>query len=245
MNREERGLEIDLFQIAIKLLENVKYIILTTVIFAILGYVGTIMFITPVYQAGGKLLVNSRRDDTVNITNDQLNSSRNLVDTYAVIIRSRDVLNQVINELNLQESYGQLADSISVKSVNNTPVMQIYVKHTNRETALLIASKLLEIAPDVLVETTEAGSVKAVENAHVGANPVSPSEVKNTVLMAIVGFAITCLIIVIMALSDNTYKSELDIQRDLNIPVLGTIPEMDSFKSHSKQKRIRKGSDKK
>ena len=179
MDREERGIEINLIQIAKKFLENAKYVILAAVIFGILGYIGTAMFMTPVYQASAKMIVNSRKDETVNITNDQLNSARNLVETYAVIIRGRDVLNQVISELNLTESYGQLVDAISVKSVNNTPVMQINVKHTDRDMALQITAKLLEIAPDILVETTGAGSVKAVEQVYADPNPVSPSRMKN------------------------------------------------------------------
>ena len=241
MDREERGIEVDLLQIAKKLLENAKYIILITVIAGILGYLGTVMFVTPVYQAGAKMIVNSRKDETTNITNDQLNSARNLVETYAVIIRGRDVLNQVVSELNLQESYDQLAESITVKSVNNTPVMQISVKHTNRDTAVLIAAKLLEIAPDVLVETTEAGSVKAVEQAYADTKPVSPNEIKNAVLMAMAGFVVSCAVILFLMLLDNTYKTDLDIQRDIGIPVLGVIPELESCESHSGHKKTKKG----
>jgi len=237
MNREERGIEIDLLQLAKRLLENAKYIILATVIFGILGYVGTVMFVTPVYQAGAKMIVNSRKDETLNITNDQLNSARNLVETYAVIIRGRDVLNRVISELNLQESYEQLANAVSVRSVNDTPVMQINVKHTNRDTALLITSKLLEIAPDVLVETAEAGSVKEVEQAYAGHAPVSPSEFKNSVLMAMVGFMISCVIILVLTLCDNTYKTDMDIQKYLGLPVLGVIPEMESCEGHHSSRR--------
>lgn len=228
MDREEHGIEINLLQIAKKLLENAKYIILTTVIFAVLGYLGTAIFMAPVYQAGAKMIVNSRKDESVNITNDQLNSSRSLVETYAVIICGRDVLNQVISELNLQEDYNQLLDAISVKSVNNTPVMHISVKHTNRDLALQITTKLLEIAPDILVETTEAGSVKAVEQAYADPDPVSPSKMKNTVLMALVGFAMACIAVFVLMLTDNTYKTDTDIQRDLEIPVLGVIPAIES-----------------
>lgn len=241
MDRDAREIEIDLLQIARKLLVNAKYIILITVIFGLLGYFGTIFFVTPVYQASAKMIVNSRKDNTLNITNDQLNSARNLVETYAVIIRGRDVVNRVIDELNLQESYDRLAGAISVKSVNNTPVMQIHVKHTDKDTALLIAAKLLEIAPDVLVETAEAGSVKAVEQAYVGNSPISPSEVRNAVYTAGVGFAITCLIVVVLALLDNTYKTDMDIQKDLGLPVLGVIPELESCKTHTGNKRMRKG----
>ena len=228
MNSQERGIEINLLQLVKKLLENAKYVVLVTVIFGILGYVGSMALTIPTYQASARMIVNSRKDQTSNITNDQLNSARNLVETYAVILRGRDVLGQVIKELELQESYEQLLSAITVKSVNETPVMQITVEHVNRDTALQIAAKILEIAPAILVETTEAGSVKAVEQAYASTDPMPTGVMKKTVLMAFVGFAIACLVIFVLMLLDNTYKTEEDVQRNLGLPVLGVIPEVDS-----------------
>lgn len=240
MNREERGIEINLMQFVKKLLENAKYIVLSICIFGLLGYIGSVMFMSPIYQAGAKMIVNSRKDQTQNITNDQLNSARNLVETYAVIIRGRDVINQVITELNLQESYEQIANAVTVKSVNNTPIMQIYVRHSNRDTALQITTKLLEIAPNVLVETAEAGSVKPVEQAYADPGPVSPSILKNTVLFAFVGFAFSCLVVLILMLTDNTYKTDIDIQKGLGLPVLGVIPTYESCKGHANYRSVKK-----
>ena len=211
MNKEERGLEINLLQFIRKLLENARYIILVTCIFALLGYVGSEFFMTPVYQASAKMIVNSRNDQ--NMTNDQYNVSSKLVETYAVIIRSRDVLNKVREELDLKEGYGNLAKSITVKSVNSTPVMQINVQHTDKNTALKITEKLMEIAPGVLQNTAESVSVNPVEQAYADASPVSPSVFKNTVLMGFVGFAFTCLVLLVMMLLDNTYKTDFDVQK--------------------------------
>ena len=147
MNREEHGIEIDLMLIVKALLGNLKYVVLVTVLFGILGYFASIMLVTPIYEAGAKMIVNTRKDENQNVTNDQINSAKNLVNTYAVIIRSRDVLNQVIADLKLPVTYGQLASSISVRAVNETQVMQITVQHPNRDTALAVAAKLLEVAP--------------------------------------------------------------------------------------------------
>lgn len=241
MDREERGIEIDLMQLVRKLLENVKYIILVTVILGVVGYIGSSLFLTPIYQASAKMIVNTRKDETQSVTNDQLNSAKNLVDTYTVIIRSRDVMNRVIEELDLTQSYEQLVNRIKVSAVNNTPVMHVTVQHSNRDTALQIAAKILEIAPDIIVETVEAGSVKPVEQAYVNPNPVSPSIMKNAILMAMVGFALSCAVVLIVFLLDNTYKSNMDIQRDLDLPVLGVIPAVESCKGNSMQRRLAKG----
>ena len=225
MNREEREIEIDFMQIVKTLLSNLKYIVLVTVIFAVLGYFGNTMLVTPIYEAGAKMIVNTRKDESQNVTNDQINSAKNLVNTYAVIIRSRDVLNQVIIDLNMPETYNQLASCIGVKAVNDTQVMQITVQHPNRDTALAVASKLLEVAPGVILEKVEAGSVKTVEQAYSREKPVSASALHSAVLAAMAGFVMICAVIVIVSLADNTYKTDMDIYRDLELPVLGVIPD--------------------
>lgn len=228
MNKEEQGIEIDLMQIVITLLSNLKYIVVVTLLFGVLGYLGNTMMVTPIYEAGAKMIVNTRKDENQNVTNDQINSAKNLVGTYAVIIRSRDVLNQVITDLNLTDTYSQLASSISVKAVNETPVMQITVQHPDRNTALAVAAKLLEVAPSAILEKVEAGSVKTVEQAYAGMEPVSAGALYHAVLAAMAGFVLVCAVVVIISLTDNTYKSDMDIQRDLGLPVLGVIPAMEN-----------------
>ena len=114
MYKEERGIEIDLIQLVKKFVENLKYIVLVTVIMGVVGYVVSTMFLTPIYRASAKMIINTRKDETQNVTNDQLNSAKNLLDTYAVIIRSRDVVNRVIEELDLPENYEQLINYINV-----------------------------------------------------------------------------------------------------------------------------------
>lgn len=228
MNKGEQQTELDLLQMARMLWENAKYIVIATVILGLLGFAGSSLLITPIYEASAKMIINTRKDVDQNVTNDQLNSAKNLVDTYAIIIRSRDVLNRVSSELGLEESYNQLAKCISVHAVNNTQVMQVVVQHENRDTALAIAAKILEIAPSIIVETVEVGSAKPVEQAYAGTEPVSPSIVRNASLSAMVGFILACGVIIIVFLLDNTYKTDMDIQGDLDLPVLGIIPTVES-----------------
>lgn len=231
MNKEQREVEIDLLQLARALWENAKYIVIVTVVLGLIGLVGSELFLTPVYESSARMIVNARKDDTQNITNDQLNTSKNLINTCAIIIRGREVIGQVISELQLKEDYGQLANCVSVNAVNNTQIMEVVVRHENPAVAQAVAAKILEIAPAIIVEIVEAGSVKPVEQAHTSADPVSPSVLKNGVLLALIGFVLSCAVIVIVFLADNTYKTDMDIQNDLELFVLGVIPTAESCKS--------------
>ncbi|MBQ7769454.1 MAG: capsular biosynthesis protein [Oscillospiraceae bacterium] len=234
MNKENHEIEIDLAQLVRTLWQKAKYIVLVTVIFGILGMVASVNLITPIYEASGKMIVNTRKDDNTSVSNDQLNSAKNLVDTYAIVIRSRDVVNQVIADLGLDISYGELAGCISVKAVNNTQIMRIVVQHADRNLAIAVAEKLLDVAPDVIEEVVAAGSVKPVEQVYSSTAPVSPNNVKNAVFAAMLGFALACGLIVVLYLADNTYKSDIEIQNDLGLIVLGVIPKVESCRRHAK-----------
>ncbi len=241
MKMNEREVEIDLLQLLKALWDKAAYILAVTVIFGIVGFVASSTLLTPVYEASAKMIVNTRKDDNQNVTNDQLNSAKNLVNTYAIIIRNRDVLNQVISELDLDTSYGALASNIQVKAVNNTQVMQITVQDEDPNVALTVAKKILEMAPDILVEKVEAGSVKAVEQAYSSMKPVSPNNFKNGVLAALFAFVFSCGIVAVRFLTDNTYKTDMDIHRDLDLPVLGVIPAVESCANRARYGKKAKG----
>lgn len=240
MKREEREVEIDLQQLIVALWTNAKYIILSTFVVGLIALFVSATLLTPIYEASAKMIVNTHKDGSQNVTNDQLNSAKNLVDTYAIIIRSRDVLNRVISDLGLTENYRQLSDCVSVNAVNDTQVMEIVVHHKDWNTAYSIAEKIMEITPDIIVETVEAGSVKPVEQVYASTSPVSPSIVKNTILFAFLGFVISCVVVILFFLLDNTYKTEMDIQNHLDLPVLGVIPAIESCNVHKRHNRTTK-----
>lgn len=227
MNREEREFEIDLLRLFKLLWSKVLIIALITAVFGIGGYIFSRLMITPVYQANAKMIVITQTGNTGDVSNERLNAAKNLVDTYAIIIRDRDVINQVINELSLTEDYESLVKCISVKSVNNTQVMQVVVRHTDRELALAVADKIQKIVPGIIVETAGVGAVNPVGSAFSSEIPVAPSNVKNAVIAALIGFVLICGVFVVVYLADNTYDTELEIQNDLDVPMLGVIPKIE------------------
>ena len=234
MTRENREIEIDLVQLFKVVLSKAKYIILATVIFGICGFAGSKMLLKPVYEAGTKMIVIAQNNTTEDVSNDRLNSAKSLVDTYAIIVRSRGVLNQVKEELNLQMSYEQLASCISVKSVNKTEVMQVIVRHNDLNLAFAVAQKIEQLAPAAIDMVYGVGSVKITEPSYSKNYPVSPNNKSNAVLAALVGFALSCGLVVVLFLMDNTYKSDADIQDDLNVPVLGVIPKVECCGKYSR-----------
>lgn len=182
--------------------------------------------LTPRYEASVNMIVNTRQDNTAAVSNDNITSAKNMIDTYAVIIKSNIVLNDVIQRLGLSMSYSQLADSISVGSVNSTQIMAITVTNENPGLAGKIAQTIAEVAPDVIVEKVEAGSCKAVSDVEIGTTPVYPQTKKTMLLCALAGMVVACALLVVSHLLHNYIVDDEDVQKKLDLPVLGFIPEV-------------------
>ena len=159
---QEEELEIDLKELFGNLLDNWMLIAVTTVVAAVIGILGTQLLITPQYKASVNMIVNSRQDSTGSLTNDNITSSKNLISTYAVILKSNIILNEVIEELQLPDTYKGLSDRITVEAINSTQVMEVAVEYPDPQVAYQIVEKLVEIAPPVIVDAVEAGSCKVV-----------------------------------------------------------------------------------
>ena len=243
--KETKNIEIDLLQMGRVLLKNAKYIVVVAVIAGLIGWLASTMGITPIYQADAKMIVNSKMTNisTGQITSDQLASSMKLVDTCAIIIRSRTVLQPIIDQLELEDSYGELAACVSVTAVNETPVMQITVQHPDLEVAKAVSEMILKISPQIIIETVEAGSVKTVENTYASEAPVSPNVSMYTFLAAFLGGVLSSVVVIVLAMIDETFKSEGDVQTILQLPVLGVIPSIESCEVYSagRAKGARKG----
>ncbi len=138
------------------------------------------------------------------------------------------MLQPVIQKLNLAEDYEELVEKVSVKDVNNTQVMRIFVQDPNAEKAKAVTDEIVEVAPDVIMDSVEAGSVKVISYPTISQKPVSPNIKKNTALAAMVGIALMFGVALIRYLGDNTFKTETDIQQQLGLPILGVIPTTES-----------------
>ena len=124
------------------------------------------------------------------------------------------------------DARNQLADSITVGSVNSTQIMAITVTNENPGLAGKIAQTIAEVAPDVIVEKVEAGSCKAVSDVEIGTTPVYPQTKKTTLLCALAGMVAACALLVVSHLLHNYIVDDEDVQKKLDLPVLGFIPEV-------------------
>lgn len=218
---------IDLREIFAILKNNIILIVAATVIAAVVGGLVTMFLITPQYEAEAAIIVNTRQDQNASVTNDQLTSAKNLVPTYSIIIKSDTVLNPVIKELSLDMTYDQLKAKVTVSALDATQVMGVSVRDPDPALAKSIVAKIVEVAPEIVRDMVEAGSVKVVSAARVGEKPVSPKAAQNIAISALVGLVLSVGYAFLREMLNNTFKTDEDLHRHLGVVVLGVIPEVE------------------
>ena len=226
-NREHYE-EIDLREVFILLKNNIALILVATIVFGIAGFFGTKYLITPQYEASVNMIVNTKQENTSAVSNDNITSAKNLVSTYAIIIKSNTVLNQVIDNLGLDMDYDTLQKKVTVTAVNDTQVMRVAVKDPDPYLAARIVRSISRVSPDVIVDSVEAGSCKVISQVDEHKAPVSPSITKNTSVAALLGLVISIAIVFVKYFFSNYIVDDDDVQKYLGIPVLGVIPQTEA-----------------
>ncbi len=227
--------EIDLLEI-LKLLKRYWYLLfISAVVCAVIGYFGTKFLMVPQYEASVNMIVNTRTDNTTTVSNDNINSAKSLVDTYAIIVKGNTVLNDVIDNLGLtvdgeRMKYKDLYDKVTVSAIDSTQVMKITVTDPDPLIAVRIVKEISTVSPNEIVEAVEAGSCKVISQVEATEEPVSPSKAKNTAIAAMIGLIVAVAIIVIRDLVSNYVVDDDDIAKYLGISVIGVIPEIEEGK---------------
>ena len=220
--KRQDGNYIDLAELFGALMQRKGLILLITILFGIMGFLYSAFLATPLYNASAMMIVNSgERNDYV--TQDQLNSAQTLVETYSVIITSDTVMDDVITNLHMEDTYASTVKGISVEAVNETQIMKITVTATDPQIALDVCEEITNIAPEVIVKTVKAGSVELVSKAATTFRQVSPNVKRTTALAMALGLLLSAAFVAVVAILDNKVKGEADLKQ-ADLPLLGVIP---------------------
>lgn len=180
----------------------------------------------PVYQAETTLIVKTEKTEGTNtVTSDQIKTTQQLAVTYGEIIKSRKVLDDVIKNLDLDESYGQLSGKISVSTVSDTQIIKVSVQDTNKSNAAKIANEIPKVFAKEAIRIADANGVEVIDKAQTPVNPVSPNKKMNILIAGVLGVMIGLLIIFIIEFLNTKIKTPQDIEKELGLPLLGVIPE--------------------
>ena len=135
-----------------------------------------------------------------------------------------EVHEKVISALNLDYTYTQMDNMLSVTNANDTRMLDITVTDADPEEAAAIANKYAEVGASYIAEKMKTDEPTIMSSARVPANPFSPSKTKNILLGFLAGFVLSCGVVVLRVLLDDTYKSAEEIRKYTGMVVLASVP---------------------
>ena len=235
MEHQNDALEINLLDLFKHLKKRIWIILLAFVLFTLGGYINSAFLKTPQYTAHTQMYILNRANEGQVVYNDLVVSSYMLND-YVELTLGQNVTQAVIEKLELEDiTPAGLAAKISVTAPENTRIMQISVNDANPLLAAEIANAVREEAAIQIKEIMEVDAVKLVFAAEVPKAPSSPNVLRDTILAAAIGIALSVFVISVIYLLDDTIRTEEDVEKRLGLNVLGVIPIVSSSDTAQKK----------
>lgn len=224
--------EISLREILDLLQENWKMIVIITLVFVAMAAVGTTFLIEKTYNSSTTLIVGKPEGytSTVSDTANELRINQQLVGTYSEIAKSKSVMTQVNSALNLGLSDSQLAEMITVSTVNDTELIKISVTSEDPVLAASIANKTAEKFMTNVAELMKINNLQIVDEAIVNSSPVGPNIKLNLAIAFLMGIIVSVGIIFVKEALNTTVKT-VDQLKILvgDVSIIGTIPDCDEL----------------
>lgn len=219
---EKEEIEIDLRELLFELKKRLWMIIVALILGIGIVGAGSAFLITPQYKSEAKLYILSKETTLTSLADLQIGSQ--LTQDYKVLVSSRPVMEGVINHLNLDYSYKELAGKLTVENPQNTRILSLTVRDENPYMAKQIVDDIANTASDYIGEIMEMVPPKMIEDGVVASEPYSPSMKRNALLGGILAVFLICALIAVRVVFNDTVKSEEDVERYLSMPVLAVIP---------------------
>lgn len=231
--------ELDLKELLQIFWEKKAQIILIIAIFAVIGVIYTLAFVTPKYQASTTLLLatnsSSNKTATESITTTDITLNSKLVSTYSKLVESSKIIRKVISNLSLNIDEDTLKKSISVTAVEDTEMIRIAVKNEDPVLATKIANETASVFIENVKEYYGIENVHVVDEAEIPQQPSNVNHKKDVIIFAFIGIVIAVMYVLIANMLDTTVKSEEDIEKISGLTVLATMPIYESVGNRRKK----------
>lgn len=215
--------EIDLVELFYVFLNRIWLLVICMAIGGAAAFAWTACFIKPVYKTSAEIyVVSASNNSVVNLTDLQIG---NTVKTdYMELMLSRPVLEKVIESLNVNKTVSEIRSMVSITNKTDTRILQIAATSTDPQLATDVANELATQSILLLPEIMENEPPNLVSTALFPTAPAGPSIVKNTLLGAILGFVLCGAVLVVIFLSDRSFKGADDMQKYFGMMPLAVVP---------------------
>ncbi len=235
-NRINEGeIQLNIFEILYILKKRILILIFAAIVG--FGVFGTYSYfiLQPQYTSTAMLYVFSKETTLTSLADLQIGSQ--LTKDYKIIISSRPVLLKVIATLNLDITYKELKKKLTVENPADTRILLLSIVDGDPEMSKKIVDAVAETASAYIGDLMEMVPPKIIEDGEIPQNKTSPHTKKNAALGAALGIMLVVAVTVIQNILDDSIKTEDDVAKYLDVPVLAVLPDKDEDKKINKRRK--------
>lgn len=225
--------EISLKELLLILRKRIRLIAILTILSVVTSGIVSFFILDKEYQTFTTLMVGKPRD--YRSYNNQLDYNdillnQKLVSTYGELVKTRAVADEVIRNLNLDISYEDFREKVNVNLVQDTEIIRLEVVDTNPALAAEIANETAQVFMESVKDIMKVENIQVIDEARVPDKPIKPRPMLNMAIAGVLGLMIGVFITFLLEFLDNTIKTPDDVERHLELPVIGTIPMVEENK---------------
>lgn len=212
------------FRDYIRILRQRGWIIIVLALLTAVAAYGYSRIQTPVYESTLRLLVIPSRTDF-----GQAQAAKTLMRGYTQWMNSSFRSAQVIDELQLAMTPDQLLGDVAIASDDSSFIITLEVENTNPD----VANDIARTWGNIVIQWQEENNAKLRKEDRIGIEFVdrpkaglkSPRVRINTIAGAVMGALVGLILIFVLEWVDSgILRRSEDIERYLEVPVIGTIP---------------------
>lgn len=209
--------------------KHILVIIIIPVLCAIAALLASVYIIKPVYESSATLYLNNNNSiQEISNVYDSLLANQMLIQDYKYLIKSDTVLDSVIKNLGVKGiTTEELSKRISVSQKGDTRIIMIKAAASTPEGAKILADEVTKVFAEKVTSVLKMENISIFDNAKEPDKPVSPRYLLNTAAAFISGLALTMGVIMIIELMTDTIRTIDDVETELQLKVVGTVPVLD------------------
>lgn len=204
-------------------------LVIITIITTIVGVLFSLFIVKPLYTSTVKLFIDTTKSQSTdnNYMVNQEQANQVLMNTSIGILKTNSLIQNVINDNHLNLKAGSVMTGLTVKNEGSSKILDIsYKSSSENDIQPLLNGLVKEFTSDItsLVPNTK---VTVIEKPFVQSNKSASTKIAPVVVGFAIGIAISIAVILILYCLDNTIKTRSELEKILDIPVLGIIPNSD------------------
>ena len=235
-NFDDDEIEIDLLELLREFRRQIWIILGVIVLFGGVAGAFSKFVLTPQFKSTAMVYILSKETTLTSLADLQIGSQ--LTKDYKIIVTSRRVLNQVIDEMELGLTYKDLKEKVTIDNPQDTRILSISVEDPDPNMAKMIADKIATVSSDYIGDIMEMVPPKLIEEGEVPVLKSSPSNAKNALIGGLLGAVLICGLITVQVVMNDTIRTEEDVTKYLGLSVLASVPEREGEKPEDKEAMI-------